>query len=168
MASEDVPTVTKTYRVTHTDDYRTGPHLYSTEILSDEERSEGSEENEGDEDGVNTYEIELEVSQKARVYHLLLYIGDYDARFCAEFDQIEDAELYAGQQYFLYTGDYPFIVTGMTSAYKSKGERIKIPVPETMQCDLEEPDYGDCAYEYILIVSTEHFSAHSLNPFAEW
>ena len=110
--------------------------------------------------------MDLEVGLKSRVYHLLLGYEEAEAIFLEEFDNLSDGEQYAKQQYFLYTGDYPFITTGMNSAYKSTGSRDEIPIPENLECKLINPKKDE--YEYIIIVNQNVFKAHSLNPFAEW
>ncbi len=168
----------KTYRVTHTDDYRAGPHLHvrgpdsegdnsSSEDEESDTKKSGDEGLSSEEEGPNRYTIELEVGPSlVRVWHLILGIGYYDANQVADFCTTEEAELFAKQQYYLYTGDFPFIVDGMTCAYKSEGSRAEIPVPETMECKLEKPNNDEI--EYLLIADGEKVRAHSLNPFAEW
>ena len=99
------------------------------------------------------------------VYKLTIGIGEEYTDKLKSFKEFEDAELYAKQQYYLYTRNYPFIADGMTSGYKSKGSRPPIDILPNTKCDIKEKND---AYEYILIMSDDYFSAHSLNPFAEW
>jgi hypothetical protein len=141
---------------------------------SEEDSSEEDNSEEDDEyEYVESYEIRLIVDTRPRVYHLLLDIGpEYEARMVAQFDTVEEAEIFAKQQYFLYTDNYPFIVTGMGLAYKSTGLREPVPISANAVCVLEEPEPDNCvgegARQYLVIVDQERFISHSLNVDAEW
>jgi len=135
----------------HTDDYRAGPHLYI---------------NDGDyKDHDDAYNVEFAVkNNKYIVYQLSLDCGDYDLKSLREFEKINNAISYSKQQYYLYTGNYPFIIDGYTSSYKATGTRPEINVDDGMKCEIDNSD----GIDYIVIINDDHFEAHSLNLFAEW
>ena len=109
--------MTTTFKVTHTDDYREGPALY-TEKLSDDSDDESS----SDEEYTISYEIDIKKTTNYVIYYIYMGIGDCKLKKLAERETKEEAEEFAKQQYKLYTGDYPFITSGYSSAYHPEGE----------------------------------------------
>ena len=131
----------------------------------DPEPTDLSSDSEPDEpdDLDNFYEITLQVNQNYRIYHLMICDGYADVKFLAEFNNLIRAKLYTNQQYYLYTGDYPFVVTGYTGFYRETGHRPPIEIPEDMTCVIQKPDdsYYDSP-QYLLIVNLHSFRDVSL------
>lgn len=71
-----------------------------------------------------------------------------------EFNTEEETEHFAKEQYYLYTGNFPFIANGMTCSYKSTGERKEIEISKNLICKLISPKDID-AIEYLIIFNGE-------------
>lgn len=173
----------ETYFVLHTNDYRSGPELYY--IKQDEQNKE--EEEDGfviDEDNGSTEcdneniekeyldgeYVEFEFSkEKFTVYRLMLYIGDYQLKKLHDgFTNIDDAYLFCRQQYYLYSGDFPFISNGKSdSACHPLGERERVDIPDDAKCLLDEGESYECS-DYLIVISNNFFRDYSLNPYSVW
>jgi hypothetical protein len=148
-----------TYMFTHTDDYRSGPYL-SIEPWDDR--------NEDDLPEGENFVANIEITTRYIVYHTLLgFTNDAQIIRIADFETKDAATNFAKEQYYLYTGDFPFIVDDMTYAYKSTGSRKEIKIDENAMCKLNRPKDIDMI-EYIIISNGSTIEAHSLNPYAEW
>lgn len=88
------------------------------------------------------------------VFHLIMYLEECEVRLLKTFKTEEEAETYAKQQYFLTTGNYPFV----------DEKRNEIPITYSKNVDLVDDD----TYEYLIIMNNETMEAHSLNQIAEW
>ncbi len=154
--------IVREFTVEHLDDYRTGARLYMSEKGDEGYFSDSDDENVPMEAYLHV-EFELK-DDRYHIFHLILDIGQHEVRLLKTFDTEKDAEDYSKQQYFLVTGDYPFIVDGMNSAYKSTGDRLKVDVK--YKKDIKPTD--DNTYEYIIIMSKTMVNAHSLDGSAEW
>lgn len=140
------------------DDYRTGPHLYAYK-WEDGDKEKLAE--------LNYYQVEIPITTDIVVYHAILTDDDdWDLIDIGRFSNKNLAEQFAKEQYYLYTGDFPFIVDGMTMAYKSTGNRKEITIPKDAKCKIEENE--DDALEYLLISNGNIAEGHSLDMYAEW
>ena len=142
------------FNIIFTDDYRTGPRIYLSPI------------DDADDDDLDMVQgvVELTLNQTFDVYYISFGIDEPTLKLLKSFPTSELAEHYAKCQYYHYTGDYPFIVSGMTSGYKSEGTRE--PFDVTGQCDIQ--CVQDDEIEGLVIAQKDHLECHSLNPFAEW
>lgn len=139
------------------DDYREGRNLY----WCDEDGNHPDEEKE------SVYDVEFPVEpDKYSVFHLeLLYDDQPEPTLLRSFENYKDAELYAKQQYYHFSDNFPFVTTGLTCAYHPKGDRPEISVEGT---EREIVETNRDSYNFILIVATNHIEGHSLGPFDIW
>lgn len=158
--------MTTKWILAHHDDYRSGPHL-SIGFLNENGESESESDSNSFEIDDQKYTIEIENTDKFVVYHTLLHLEEAELIPIEEFDTKGEAESFAKEQYYLYTGNFPFIVDGMTCAYKSTGERKEIQINENAVCKLINPEDIDDE-EYLIISNGTYITAYSLNPSAEW
>lgn len=153
-----------TFKVTHTDDYREGPALY-TEKLSDSS-DDDDDESSSDEEYTISYEIDIKKTTNYVIYYIYMGIGDCKLKKLAERETKEEAEEFAKQQYKLYTGDYPFITSGYNSAYHPEGERKAFHIDEEQECLI--PKGNDDGHDHLIISNGNYIETHSLNHFAVW
>jgi len=149
-----------TYKLIPTDTFNSGPSL-------DIEPWEDYENNDEDE---YYYRLDIEFTSDYIVYHTLLGYESHDhieLKPIAKFQTHKEAQTFAKIQYYLYTGDYPFIVDGITSGYKSTGSRKEIRIDKDVPCLLVKPKNINML-EYIIISNGLTVESHSLNEFAEW
>lgn len=146
------------YKFFHCDDYRTGPKLHIKKWVDNDAE---------DEDDISTFTVDIDITENFVVYHAM-FGENVKFKRLKEFVKLESAVAYAKTQYYLYTGDYPFIVDGMTSAYKSTGHRPEFKIEENMVCEIPDDPEKDFYVEYIIISNGLTVEAHSLNEYAEW
>jgi hypothetical protein len=116
-----------------------------------------------------TYDVEVPFTQEYQVYFLALGIGEIILNpIGPSFKLSDDAELFAKKQYYLRTGDYPFVVTGISNSYHSKGKREIIPISDDEEESLIDFKKDDMFREFLLISNGNYVESHSLNPFAQW
>lgn len=149
------------FKLSYSDDYRSGPSLQISEITEFESH-----------DLVNcseTYEIEIPFTEEYQVYFLALGIGEtVFEKIGPTFKQKDDAEIFAKKQYYLRTGDFPFMATGMTHAYHPKGKRSPIDINEDDVSFVNFENTDSMFREFLLISNGNYIDSHSLNPFAQW
>lgn len=108
--------------------------------------------------------------QKYRVYHLGLVDEDGHLQTMKFFDKKEQAKLYCKQQYYLYSGDFPFVKTGEKKGsfyYESTGKREEIEVSDEMECDFKEK-YDPYAGVLVVIRGKKIITFSDLNPYSVW
>ena len=100
-------TSTRIFTVAHEDGWHSGPHL---EMF--EKGMEGYFSDSDDEDlPMNAFtNVEFKLNNHDfHVFHLIMYFEECEVRLLKVFKTEEEAETYAKQQYFLTTGNYPFV-----------------------------------------------------------
>jgi len=148
--------------VTHTNDYREGPKLWIVQGLPSDDESGNLEDR-------DTYGVELTLPDRENyhVFQLSLDLGFYDEKLLRTFTSIEEAILYSKQQFYLFTGEYPFISNGkVTSGYHPMGERVNV---ETSNIEDEICDITGYGNRYLIIIkSNNEIRSYSLDYSAIW
>jgi hypothetical protein len=158
---EQIPVIEKyrSFRITHYESCYCGAELDSKEIFDIEDYEKDSE------DENNYHYVDFLINQNYRVYYL--ETGSYDTELLKEFPILQEAIVYAKQQYFLFTGNFPFIVNSeLKNPYKLNGLRIQVPIPKRMKLAINS--ISDKHNEYLIIISDKHFESHSLDRCAIW
>lgn len=152
---------TRKFKVWYSSDYRDGVQLHEAEFLDGEYEDHPplSEE--------DIYNIEFQVEDEKNLvfYFEILYDNELDLILLKKFDNLSDAVLYSKQQYYHITKDFPFITTGMTSAYNPTGNRDSVSL-ENSKRNIGELDSN--SYVFIIIINDTHFEGHSLGNFDIW
>jgi hypothetical protein len=147
----------RSFNITHHDTWADGCSLTFEEINSDDDSDSNSSSDSYDMDKImNSYSVEFPVNKSYRIYQLILGIGYNYINLIKKFKILDDAVLFSKQQYYLYTGNYPFI----------DDKRSKIKIPDKTKCLLTE--YNSSEDSYLVIISENHIENHSLNCFAKW
>lgn len=150
------------FKAVYSDDYREGPSLSIIEI----------DDFESDEPSANhdeSYDLEIPFTLEYQVYFLALGVGEIVMNALGStFQNLADAELFAKKQYYLRTGDFPFVATGITNAYHSKGKREAISISDDTDKSLIDFKHDDIFREFLIISNGNFVESHSLNPFAKW
>lgn len=144
------------YIITETDSWGYGPSLSFDEWT--EEGQEDLEKGSWEEKEV----LEIPETDTFCVYHLVWDIGSTNLIKLAEFSDYHQAKKFAKEEYFLTTGDYPFIKT-----HDGKGNRKEFTIPEDRNRTTKDYD-GKQLIEYLIISGQEILRGHSLNPYATW
>jgi hypothetical protein len=145
-----------TYKIYYHDDYRSGPQIRLEKINVDD-----YDDNEDYHEGI----VELASKSTYDVTYLLIHIGDAETQFLRSFPTLELAETYAKCQYYHQVGDFPFIVTGMTTGYQSEGSRPAFNIEWESEITIKKSDDD---YDALVIIQKDYLRCHSCNPFAEW
>ena len=144
----------QTFNAVYTDDYRKGPKLDLYEV----------DEPDLPEDTITNIQFTLK-NEEYQVFHLILDVDDHEVIFLRSFQTYDSAKSYAQQQYFLATGNYPFIKTGEQSMTHAHGNRPEIPITYPLEIEIDE--YYEKT-EFLIIMKDTMFTTHSLNCSAEW
>lgn len=147
------------FKCTYSDDYRSGPELHLREINDFSNDSDSDDE---------TCEIEIPFTNEYQVYFLALGVGDVVLnKIGPMFHSKDDVELFAKKQYYLRTGGFPFISSGVNGAYHHKGKRTPFDVDDE-EVSLIDFEHDDMYREFLLISNGNFIESHSLNSFAIW
>jgi hypothetical protein len=142
----------KTFRLRSYDSWSGGLRYWLEEV---------NEENE--QDFLADINFEIPQNEQVDVYLLTIDIGQCDSRLLQTFSNETEATTFAKQQFFLATGNYPFISLG-----DNKGHRPVITIPEGMMPCVEPDCLVDDQSYALLIMSKDTQRVYALNATIIW
>lgn len=145
----------------YTDNWHSGPCL-SISDWNEEEHSKLLD------DCCDSQKVEIQETKNYTIYYCTYGIDYVELDEIGLFEKWNDAEQFAKEQYFLYTGDFPFIRSGdYDNNYNSKGSRKEFLIGPNTILKFNKKD-DDLAREFLIISNGDKIGGYSLNPFAEW
>lgn len=149
----------RTFKLLYSDDYRCGPELT---LCDDDEIVDQSDPEE------QFIDIDVPISDEISVY-FLSFLTDVEIfeKIGPSFKTKQDAKDFAKTQYYLRTGNFPFVTDNITSSCHRNGERKSFPVSPNEKSLIQQPQDTDMI-EFLVITNGDFIETFSLNEFAAW